>query len=223
MNGKCCQLNPDAVSRAFIKPAYQVGIKPTCARRSNAVCPPIAPKAPLIPLCPALLLGMPVASTALVSAPVTAEAFGLKEVTARKPQAVLGARTGVLGERSPPGLGSGSQFTPESAVEVSQPLPETLSMARRARCPAEAPGSHNPSRLLIRHVRSDPRRLRAIEGRDAFIIHFCHSRHVGLFAKFLHSFPCFICTDVFAKACHQLGEGAVEQKNKKNNKNDRTS
>lgn len=42
--------------------------------------------------------------------------------------------------------------------------------------------------------------------------HFCHSRHKGLFARFLHSFPCFICTDVFAKACHQPGEGAVEKK-----------
>lgn len=64
-------------------------------------------------------------------------------------------------------------------------------------------------------MRSDPWRLWAIEGKDAFIIHFCHSRHAGLFAKFLRSFPCFICTDVFAKACHQPGEGAVEKKNKK--------
>lgn len=85
LNGKCCQLNPDAVSRAFIKPTYQAGIKPTRVLQSNAGSPPIALKALLIPLCPALLLGMPTASTALVSAPVTAEAFGLKEVTVREP------------------------------------------------------------------------------------------------------------------------------------------
>lgn len=53
LNGKCCQLNPDAVSRAFIKPMYQVRIKTTCVLWSNAVSPPITPKSLLMSLCPA--------------------------------------------------------------------------------------------------------------------------------------------------------------------------
>ena len=52
LNGKCCQLNPDAVSRAFIKPMYQVGIKTTCVLWSNEVRPPITPKSLLVSLCP---------------------------------------------------------------------------------------------------------------------------------------------------------------------------
>lgn len=36
LNGKCCQLNPNAVSRALIKPMYQVWIKPTHIHTSFA-------------------------------------------------------------------------------------------------------------------------------------------------------------------------------------------
>lgn len=35
----------------------------------------------------------------------------------------------------------------------------------------------------------------------------------GFMPRFPFPFPCFICTDVFAKPCHQLGEeGAFEKK-----------
>lgn len=66
LNGKCCQLNPDAVSRAFIKPTYQVGIKTTCVLQSNAVSAPVAPKSLFTPLCQALGLGMLITSTLLI-------------------------------------------------------------------------------------------------------------------------------------------------------------
>lgn len=66
LNGKCCQLNPDAVSRAFIKPTHQVGIKTTCVLQSNAVSAPVAPKSLFTPLCQALGLGMLITSTLLI-------------------------------------------------------------------------------------------------------------------------------------------------------------
>lgn len=66
LNGKCCQLNPNAVSRAFIKPTYQVGIKTTCILWSNAVSPPIAPKSLLVSSCPALVLDMLITSVLLM-------------------------------------------------------------------------------------------------------------------------------------------------------------
>lgn len=66
LNGKCCQVNPDAVSRAFIKPTYQVGIKTTRVLQSNVVSAPIAPKSLFTPLCPALGLGMLITSTLLL-------------------------------------------------------------------------------------------------------------------------------------------------------------
>lgn len=67
LNGKCCQLNPNAVSRAFIKMTYQVRTKPTRILLSNAVSPPIAPKSLLTPLCPALVLHVLITSILLMA------------------------------------------------------------------------------------------------------------------------------------------------------------
>lgn len=110
----------------------------------------------------------------------------------------------------PPCPGSGSSLTSKGTLRFLSPV---------LRSPAEVPGTHDPARTFICHMRCQPRGFR---GQDAFIKCFCPSRHRELLAGSLHSLPCFICTDVFAKACHQPGEGAVEKKNK-NNKNDRTS
>lgn len=77
LNGKCCQLNPDAVSRAFIKPKYQVGIKTTRVLQSNAVSAPIAPKSLFTPLCPALGLGTLITSTLLIPCHLLADCCSL--------------------------------------------------------------------------------------------------------------------------------------------------
>lgn len=66
LNGKCCQLNPDAVSRAFIKLMYQEGYKQTRVLHGRGVSPPITPKSLLVSLCPALVLDMLIASILLM-------------------------------------------------------------------------------------------------------------------------------------------------------------